>query len=154
VAESGASKPKSKLAKMILDVLDDVALPTADEAEKQREQALAFALQLKEENDRKKREKEKKDKEKKKDPGNSSMFTSYMQNNWRAKNHMEQNQNSHQRQSQPTKKKVSLPMKRQSVSPGLIDRLSRNVVRDRSPPKEKSSKTLMMKKSPKKYDTV
>ena len=49
---------------MILDVLDDVALPTADEAAMQREQALAFALQLKEENDRKKKEKEKKDREK------------------------------------------------------------------------------------------
>jgi len=45
-------KPKSKLAKMIMYELDDT-LPTAEEAEKQREAALAFALKLKEENDRK-----------------------------------------------------------------------------------------------------
>jgi len=139
---------------MILDVLDDVALPTADEAEKQREQALAFALQLKEENDRKRKEKEKKDREKKKEPASSSMFTSYMQNNWRVKNQTEHHQSNQRQTQQPVKKKASQPMKRQSVSPGLIDRLSKNVVRDRSPPKEKNSKTLMMKKSPKKYDTV
>ena len=53
VTESGNAKPKSKLAKMILNVLDDEVLPTADEAEKQKEQALAYALQLKAENEKK-----------------------------------------------------------------------------------------------------
>lgn len=74
---------------MIQDSLDDTVLPTADEAAKQRESVLAYALQLKVENERKRRENEKKEKEKKKEAANSTMFTSYMQNNWRPKNHNE-----------------------------------------------------------------
>ncbi|MFO0005389.1 MAG: hypothetical protein ACK559_30105, partial [bacterium] len=66
-SQSNGIKPKSKLAKMILGVLDDEALPTADEAEKQREQALAFALQLKAENEQKKKKK----KDEKKEAGGS-----------------------------------------------------------------------------------
>jgi hypothetical protein len=51
--------------------------------------------------------------------------------------------------------KASAPkMKRKSMSPGLIDRLSKNIIRDRSPPKDKTSKALILKKSPKKYDTM
>lgn len=53
-SEGAAPKAKSKLAKMILNVLDDEG-PTPEEAERQRQEALKYSLELAAEAERKKK---------------------------------------------------------------------------------------------------
>ncbi len=100
-----------------------------------------------------KKKKKKADEKKEKEGSVSNIFNTYMQNNWGPK--PKEPQNNNQQKQPPKKKEVPKPkIKKRSLSPGLIDRLSKNMVRDRSPQKEKSPKGLMLKKSPKKYDPV
>ena len=117
-------------------------------------------MKLKEENDRKQRELAKKRKSKKEESAGSHMFNQYMKNNWSVNKEQHHPPKHHENPPRPVyREPQKLPKykpKQSSMSPGLIDRLSKNINRDRSPIKDNSlrSKALMMKKSPKKYDTI
>jgi len=116
-------------------------------------------LKLKEENDRKQRELAKKRKSKKEESAGSHMFNQYMKNNWSVNKEQHHPPKHHENPRPVYREPQKLPKykpKQSSMSPGLIDRLSKNINRDRSPIKDNSlrSKALMMKKSPKKYDTI